>query len=72
MGIRNPVATSEHTQDAAAAEVAAGVPLVIDVGDTSYADDYGGDNHWVLDRFWEEVEPIAANAPVMLCPGELG
>jgi len=26
----------------------------------------------VLDRFWEEVEPIAANAPVMLCPGELG
>ena len=72
MGIQNPVASSVHTQAAAQREIQTnGVPLVINVGDTSYADDYTekGPNHWVLDQFWHEVEGIAAHAPVMLCPG---
>jgi hypothetical protein len=41
---------------------------------TSYADDYNAEivdlpYAWVLDRYWEEVEASAANAPMALCPG---
>jgi hypothetical protein len=35
------------------------------------ANDYkpATNNSWVLDQYWHEVEAAAANAPMMLCPG---
>eukprot|EP00730_Choanoeca_flexa_P015336 TRINITY_DN7022_c0_g1_i4.p1 TRINITY_DN7022_c0_g1~~TRINITY_DN7022_c0_g1_i4.p1 ORF type:complete len:431 (+),score=109.33 TRINITY_DN7022_c0_g1_i4:23-1294(+) len=75
MGIQNPVATSSHVQAGAASDIQNNnYTLIINAGDTSYADDYNLDvpevpNAWVLDRYWEEVQGSAGYAPMALAPG---
>lgn len=58
------------TQAAVAREVnGGGASLILNVGDSSYADDHAAPNFHYRDDYFNEVEGYAAYAPFQLCPG---
>lgn len=73
MGTADPGASEgrdpEYTQKALAREVANGATLIINVGDSSYADDHPAPNTHYRDDYFNQVQGYAANAPFQLCPG---
>lgn len=72
MGVDNVVSTPKFTRDSVAKDVTENnYTLIINVGDTSYANDYNpaDSNAHINDEFWQSVQSSAAYAPLMLCPG---
>lgn len=67
MGVKN----SYGTADAVTKEAATGeYDLLVNVGDTSYADNYkAGANAYIFDTHFREIEPYAASLPFMCTPG---
>ena len=67
MGVKN----SHGTYTLANADAATGAyDLLVNVGDTSYADDYKrGANAYIFDEHFRNIEPHAACMPFMTCPG---
>ena len=61
---------SQETIDALEADVlASGYELAINVGDSSYADDYPSGNSWVEDKWYNAMQGIMANAPTAVVVG---
>jgi len=61
---------SQETIDALEADVlAGGYELAINVGDSSYADDYSSGNSWVEDKWYNAMQGIMANAPTAVVVG---
>jgi hypothetical protein len=67
MGIKNSAYTNKMvTEDAKSGKY----DLLVNVGDTSYADDYeSGANAYVFDRHFNEIEDYASRMPFMAAPG---
>jgi len=61
---------SQKTIDALEADVLArGFELAINVGDSSYADDYPSHNSWVEDKWYNAMQGVMANAPTAVVVG---
>jgi len=61
---------SQKTIDALEADVLArGYELAINVGDSSYADDYPSHNSWVEDKWYNAMQGVMANAPTAVVVG---
>ena len=64
--MKNSIGTAKFATEHAAD----GFDLVVNVGDTSYADDYeAGHNAHIFDAHFNEIEGYAARMPFMACPG---
>ena len=65
-GVKNSIGTAKFATEHAAD----GFDLLVNVGDTSYADDYeAGHNAKIFDAHFNEIEGYAARMPFMACPG---
>jgi len=66
-GVKNSQPTAKFASDMA---IAGKIDLIVNVGDTSYADDYpAATNAKYFDQHFNEIERYAARAPFMTCPG---
>jgi len=65
------IAWSDGTNDYVSKDAATGeYSLLVNVGDISYANDYGATNNsWVNDEFFRRAQPYASRVPYMTAPG---